>query len=131
MAPRHSIAAVTALAIGLHAGAARAAGGIRPEDPWNPQHIDGLPSEIRAAVARLCGGSLAAQHAFARYLEKGAVKLVGLHFELLRCGGSARLCTADGCLHQVYISRGGPYRLLRNFYGPELDLTKLRIRPGE
>src|SRR5262245_21050809 len=76
MTRRHSFAAITALTIGLYAGATHGRGGMPPENPWNPQHIDSLPSEIRAAIApfaRLCGGPLAAQHAFARYLEKGGV----------------------------------------------------------
>jgi hypothetical protein len=39
-----------------------------------------------------------------------------LHFERLRCGDRAALCTQAGCLHQVYVSTGGRYRLLRSYY---------------
>ena len=52
-------------------------------DRWNPQHIDGLPSEVRNAIsryARICGGPLAAEHSLARYFQKGTVKLIGLPF---------------------------------------------------
>ena len=94
------------------------------EDRWNPQHIDGLPSEVRSAIssyARICGGPLAAEQSFARYFQKGTVKLIGLHFENIRCGNRASVCKASGCLHQVYISTGGgPYRLLKSSYVPEL-----------
>ena len=72
---------------------ARAAG-LHGEDPWNPQHVGGLPAEVRTALARMCGGSRA--HQFASYFQAG-------------------------CLHQVYVSTGGRYRLLRTYYAPEGD----------
>jgi len=125
--------AATVLAVLDGGGIANAAGAMRSEDRWNPQHIDSLPAEIRSAIApyaRLCGGALAAEHLFARYLDKGDVKLVGLHFEHLRCGEHAKLCTAAGCLHQVYISTGGRYRLLKSFHTPELDLSEFRSAPA-
>jgi hypothetical protein len=31
-----------------------------------------------------------------------------------------------GCLHQVYISTGGRYRLLSSSHVPELDLTQVK-----
>ena len=100
---------------------------------WNAQHIDALPPEVRNAIAsytRICGGPLAAEHSFARYFQNGSVKLIGLDFEDLRCGNRASICKASGCLHQVCISRGGgPYRLLRSAYVPELDLTQIKIGP--
>jgi hypothetical protein len=103
------------------------------DDRWNPQHMDVLPSEVRNAIApyaRICGGPLAAEHSFARYLQSGSVKLIGLHFENVRCGNRASICKASGCLHLVYISRGGgPYRLLSSAYVPELDLTQIKIGP--
>jgi hypothetical protein len=102
------------------------------DDRWNPQHIDGLPSEVRNAIApyaRICGGPLAAEHSFARYFQSGSMKLIGLHFEHLRCGDRAAVCTAAGYLHQVYISTGGRYRLFRSSYVPELDLTQVKISP--
>jgi hypothetical protein len=101
------------------------------DDRWNAQHMDVLPPEVRNAVApyaRVCGGPLAAEHSFARYFQNGSVKLIGLHFENVRCGNRASICKASGCLHQVYISRGGgPYRLLTSAYVPELDLTQIKI----
>jgi hypothetical protein len=102
------------------------------DDRWNPQHIDGLPSEVRSAIApyvRVCGGPLAAEHSFARYFQNRTVKLIGLHFEGLRCGNRRAVCKSAGCLHQVYISTGGRYRLLRSSYVPELDLTQVKVAP--
>jgi hypothetical protein len=64
--------------------------GTPPDDRWNPQHIGSLPAEIREAIAPYasrCGASLAAEHSFARYFQSGNAKLIGLHFEHLRCAG--------------------------------------------
>jgi len=93
--------------------------GPHPEDPWNPQHIDGLPSEVRNAVKRMCNRSRA-EHQFASYFQHSRVLV--LHFEHWRCGdGGGPLCAQAGCLHHVYISSGGRYRLLRTYYGPAGD----------
>jgi len=112
---------------------AQARGGpISLESRWNPKHIGGLPLEVRNAIAtyaRVCGGSLAAEHSFVRYFQSGTANLIGLHFEHLRCADRAAVCRPAGCLHQVYISTGGKYRLLRSSYVPELDLTKMKIPP--
>ena len=102
------------------------------DDRWNPLHIGALPPEVRNAIApyaRLCGGPLAAEQSFARYFQNGAVKLIGLHFESLRCGDKGAVCKSTGCLHQVYISTGGRYRLLRSSYVPEVDLTQIKVAP--
>ena len=111
---------------------AQAKSTLSPHDPWNPQHISGLPAEIRNAIApfaRVCGGQLAAEHSFATYFQRGTAKLIGLHFEHLSCPNRAALCSAAGCLHQVYISTGGRYRLLSSSHVPELDLTQIRLAP--
>jgi hypothetical protein len=115
----------TLIAIGLLATISRASpafarsGGIHSEDPWNPQHISGLPSDVRNALARMCRGESRAQHQFARYFQNS--RTLVLHFEHFRCGDRGALCTQAGCLHQVYTSTDGRYRLLRSYYGPEGD----------
>ena len=123
-------AALVVLAGSFSAGARSS---MPADDRWNAQHMDALPPEVRNALAsytRMCGGPLAAEHSFARYLQNGTVKLIGLHFENARCGNRASICKTSGCLHQVYISRGGgPYRLLTSTYVPELDLTQIKIGP--
>jgi hypothetical protein len=120
------------LGCGLVSAQARSSG-TPPDDRWNPQHIGSLPAEIREAIAPYasrCGAPLAAEHAFARYFQSGNAKLIGLHFEHLRCADRAAVCRPAGCLHQVYISTGGRYRLLRSSYVPELDLTEVKIPAG-
>ena len=107
------------IAIGLLATAslalpAFARGGLHLLDPtWNPQHISGLPAEVRNALAHMCGDSQA-EHQFARYSQN--LRILILHFEHLRCGNRGMLCAQAGCLHQVYKSTGGRYRLVRSHY---------------
>jgi hypothetical protein len=114
----------TLIAIGLFATGslalpAFARGGLHLLDPaWNPQHISGLPAEVRNAVAHMCRDSQA-DHQFARYSQN--LRILVLHFEHFRCGDARALCTQAGCLHQVYTSTDGRYRLLRNYYAPEDD----------
>jgi hypothetical protein len=112
------------IAIGLLATAslavpAFARGGLHLLDPaWNPQHISGLPAEVRNALAHMCRDSKA-EHQFARYTQN--LRSLVLHFEHFRCGDRGALCTQAGCLHRVYVSTGGHYRLLKSYYAPEGD----------
>jgi hypothetical protein len=111
---------------------ASARSSIPADDRWNAQHIGALPPEVRNAIAsyaHICGGPLAAEHSFARYYQNGNVKLIGLHFENVRCGNRGAVCKSAGCLHQVYVSTGGRYRLLSSSYVPELDLTQVKVGP--
>ena len=122
-------ALIPALALGIVLMAVPATGrsGVASEDRWNPQHIDSLPPEIRSAIAHYsheCGGPLAAEHMFATYFQKGPVRLIALHFEHLRCGDKVPVCSPKGCLHQIYISAGGIYRLMKSSNVPEVDLTQ-------
>jgi hypothetical protein len=134
MFPSLQLALSVALFLGCGLVSAQArSSGTPPDDRWNPQHIGGLPAEIREAIApyaRVCGAPLAAEHSFARYFQRGSAKLIGLHFEHVRCSNRAAVCTAAGCLHQVYISTGGRYRLLKSSYVQELDLTRVQIPAG-
>jgi hypothetical protein len=110
------------IAIGLLATAslalpAFARGGLHLLDPaWNPQHISGLPAEVRNALAHMCGDSQA-EHQFASYSQN--LRTLVLHFEHLRCGNRGKLCTQAGCLHQVYTSTGGRYRLSRTYHASD------------
>lgn len=106
-------------------------GAMRSKDRWDPRHISQLPSEVRLmaeARIRACGGTPAASHDFTRYLTRGHVQLIGLHYEHARCGGRSVFCNTSGCLHQVYISTGGRFRLLQSLYVAELDLTDVILR---
>ena len=110
------------IAIGLLATAslalpAFARGGLHLLDPaWNPQHISGLPAEVRNALGHMCGDSQA-EHQFASYSQN--LRILVLHFEHCRCGDGRTLCTQAGCLHHVYTPTGGRYRLSRSYYAPE------------
>jgi hypothetical protein len=83
------------------------------DSPWNPEHYDRLPAEVRKAVSHLCG-SLQAGHYFATYSENS--RLLNLHFEHSHCEGGKSLCTQAGCPHQVYALSHGQYRLVGSYY---------------
>ena len=91
----------------------------RHDDPWNPDHIDNLPLEVRDAVAHMCRSSPRAAHYFATYLDNSHI--IRLHFENFQCGEGGRFCRGDSCLHQDYIARGSKYRLIKSYYGPNSD----------
>ena len=89
------------------------------DDPWNPEHIDHLPLEVRNAVTHLCGSPPRAAHYFATYLDNS--RTIRLHFEHLHCGNGGEFCSSAGCLHQEYVTKGGPYRLIKSYYGRKDD----------
>jgi len=99
-------------AIDSHGALARASLGGR--DPWNAEHMDRLPPEIRGAINQMCGSSARASHYFATYLDNA--RMIRLHFEHLNCSEQARFCKGASCLQQEYLSSGGHYRLIRTFY---------------
>jgi len=90
-------------------------GGMHSEDRYNPQHIDSLPPEIRNAIYHK-GSTPRALHSFASYSEN--MHRIVLHFEHFYCNQRDTFCNSSGCLHQVYVSTGGNYRLLRSYYAP-------------
>jgi hypothetical protein len=80
-------------------------------------HVEMLPPEIRKALSRwqpVCGSPLEARHLFALYLgdKKSGIRFISLHFHELSCANRAAFCTNQGCLHQVYASTDGVYRLV-------------------
>jgi hypothetical protein len=113
---RCSRAMTVAILLALTSTSALArSGGPSAPDRWNPQHLDGLPADIRNAVMRMCGQSPKAEPEFTSYFENS--RRIVLHFEHFRCDGRA-LCTKAGCLQQIYTYTGGHYRLLKSYYGP-------------
>jgi hypothetical protein len=102
-------------------------GGMRGEDSLAAAHIEGLPPEVRDAVKRwqaACGAPLAAEHGFSRSMHDkvSGARFVSLHFEHLRCRNRAAVCTAAGCLHEVYVSTDGHYRPALSVHAPDVEL---------
>jgi hypothetical protein len=93
-------------------------GGVHSEDPYNPQHIDILPPEIRSAIFQRCSTPKALHH-FAGYFDNS--KRIVLHFEDFHCDQRDTFCNSSGCLHQVWVSSGGHYTLVRSYYAPAGD----------
>ncbi len=111
-------AAVFSLVFSWDANSIAAAQHVR-DPPWNPDHIDHLPTEVRSAVLAMCGKAPSAGHYFATYSRNS--QQINLHFEHFHCESGPHFCTAAGCLHQVYASTGGHYRLVKSFYGTAND----------
>jgi hypothetical protein len=95
-----------------------ARGTYHTEDRYNPQHIESLPPDIRNSILRRCS-TPKALHPFASYFDN--FKRIVLHFEHFLCDGDRTYCTASGCLHQVWVSTDGHYRLVRSYYAPAGD----------
>jgi hypothetical protein len=86
------------------------------DPPWNSEHIDRLPPEVRNAVLARCATIPSAGHYFATY---GPDRLT-LHFEHFHCDHVAEAyCKGAQCLHQVYRLSGGHYSLVKTGYGSE------------
>jgi hypothetical protein len=97
------------------------------KDPWNPAHLEKLPSEIRAQVQKweaACGGPIAAAQQFALYLTIPGTQFVALHFDDFRCNNKSVHCNLRGCLHEVYASSGGKYRLVLAVHAREIRLVR-------
>jgi hypothetical protein len=86
------------------------------DPPWNAEHIDHLPPNVRSAVIAKCSPRPDAGHYFATYFHDE----IHLHYEFLHCA-TASFCNGSQCLHQVYKLTGGQYRLINSFYGSRND----------
>jgi hypothetical protein len=84
--------------------------------PWNPEHIDHLPPDVRSAVLAKCSARPNAGHYFATYFHDE----INLHYERLHCETTS-FCEASVCLHEGYRLTGGHYRLVKSFYGSRSD----------
>jgi hypothetical protein len=86
---------------------------------WDAGNVSVLPPEVHKTLTRMCGPDLVAQPYFAGYFANS--KVLVLHFGRLRCGTQTGICIRGRCLHQVYGRKGGQYRLLNSYYGPDDD----------
>ncbi|HBP84642.1 MAG: hypothetical protein CL533_21785 [Afipia sp.] len=86
------------------------------DEPWNPDHIDRLPPDVRNVLLHSCRGRIQAAHYFATYLDHA--RTVRLHFENLRCDGEQRFKRRDSCLHEEFVAFGAGHRLMKRYYAP-------------
>ena len=63
------------------------------DPPWNSEHIDSLPKEVRSAVLAMCPSRPDAAHYFATYSNKS--QQINLHFEKFHCGQRADAACAN------------------------------------
>lgn len=110
---------VGALVSSLVSSSVIARGPVKADDRWNPEHISGLPTEVRNAVLQMCRHEPRAEHYFATYFDSS--RLIKLHFEHFRCDGGPSFCNPSGCLHVEYVWRRGRYQKLKSYYGPPDD----------
>jgi hypothetical protein len=101
---------------------------------WADAHIDGLPTDIQTALAAQSAAcqERRAMHEFSTYLSAGDSKyhFVSLHFEYFACQDRSLICGPEGCLHQVYMSTGGRYRLVYSAKVPEMELIVVDRQPA-
>jgi hypothetical protein len=93
---------------------ANSRGGGTKDDPWNPDHIEGLPAEIRQYIATVCKGPPAAQHDFATYAPQE--KRWRINLEYLRCNGLESHRHGNQCLDVDFVQAGSHFRLARKEY---------------
>jgi hypothetical protein len=104
----------------LFTGALPAIGGARggglPHDgPWDAEHVDRLPPDVRNLVFHMCGVRPSAARYFATYLDDA--RIIRLHFEYFNCEGTQAHHDAGRCLHEEFALTGSHYRLTKNCYG--------------
>jgi len=109
---------------------ALARGVVPPDAPWNPAHIELLPPEVQAEIAqaaRACNAPIAAQHLFSRYMRdfRTGDEFLALHYEETNCTNSPAICNAEGCLHQIFVSHGGRYRLINSIFAEEMEFRRV------
>src|SRR6516165_2126013 len=83
--PLLSAAYFVLLVVCAQSSALARGGGLPHDEPWNPEHIDSLPAEVRNSVLHMCRVRPNAAHYFATYLDCGRV--IKLHFEHFDCEG--------------------------------------------
>ena len=82
--------------------------------PWNSEHIDNLPPEIRQYIAGICKGPPSAQHDFATYSPQE--KRWRINLEYLQCKGLGEFRRGDQCLDVDFVAVGSHFRLARKSY---------------
>jgi hypothetical protein len=90
-------------------------GGGAKDDPWNPEHIQALPAEIRHYIATICKGPASAQHDFATYSP--AERRWRINLEYLRCEGlGEEFRRGHQCEDVDFVEVGTHFRLANKQY---------------
>jgi hypothetical protein len=96
------------------------------ERTWAPEHVEGLPPDIRKDVeghARACGNAPAAGHYFSVSIEASGLRFWAQHFEDFACERRAAVCRPEGCLHEVFSDDGRRQRHVFSIYARDIKLT--------
>lgn len=89
--------------------------GSNSDPPWNHEHIDVLPADVRQYIAEICKGPPQAQHDFATYLPSEHRWRINL--EYLRCDGLRNdFRRGNQCLDVDFVQAGSHFRLVRKQY---------------
>lgn len=121
-----AIAAATILLPLTMADRALSRSGTATERPWAPEHIEGLPHDIRRDVeghAKVCGNRPAAQHYFSLSIEASGLRFRAQHFEDFACKRRGSVCRAEGCLHEVFADDGRRQRHVFSVFAHDIRLT--------
>jgi hypothetical protein len=100
--------------------------GVATERPWAPEHIEGLPLDIRKDVeghAKACGNPPAAGHYFSLSIEGAGLRFRAQHFDDFACERRPAVCRPDGCLHEVFVDDGRRQRHVFSVYARDIKLT--------
>lgn len=121
-----STAALLLLALCMSKQAHSRASGIAAENPWAPEHVTGLPPNIRRDVeghAKACGNPAAGTHHFSLLIEASGMRFRSLHFEDFACARRSAVCRPNGCLHEVFANDGRRQRQVFRIYARDIRLT--------
>lgn len=83
--------------------------------PLSNERLQRLPPVIHKAFKSaqlLCrDDTINVRTGFLRYLKgSGGEEFVAIHFDQFGCSNRDALCSPNGCLHRVFVSRGGKHR---------------------
>lgn len=83
--------------------------------PLSNEHLQRLPPAIHKAFKSaqlLCrDDTINVRTGYLRYLKgSSGDEFVAIHFDQFACSNRDALCSPNGCLHRVFVSRGGKYR---------------------
>lgn len=83
-------------------------------DPFDPNHINLLPPDVRRYIAGICKGTPVAQHDFATYSPQE--KRWRINLEYLQCGVIGEYRRGNQCLDVDFVATGAHFRLVRKTY---------------